>query len=196
LREPPRPRAGLIHLGATGRNRAGAAQRLQPEHHARPVFDQIPVGGGELRERGLGWAAVIDRAQPAAPEQLGQLIRIDLVALVAVAGPSPLIAHDDPIDERGHELVQPLRLGPFLKDDVHSAAHAAEELDERRRLRRHDGPRDHPSVFLPDRGHRHCLVDVQRDILGGPFRESRSLLWSTGLGRLHDSSKGRALNMR
>jgi len=40
------------------------------------------------------------------------------------------------------------------------------------------------------------LVDVQRDILGGPFHESRSLLGPTGLGRLYGSSKGRALNMR
>ena len=30
----------------------------------------------------------------------------------------------------------------------------------------------------------------------GPFHESRSLLWTTGLGQLHGSSKGRALNMR
>ena len=40
-------------------------------------------------------------------------------------------------------------------------------------------------------------MDVQRDILRGPFHESRSLLlWSTGLGRLHGSSKWRVLNMR
>ena len=41
-----------------------------------------------------------------------------------------------------------------------------------------------------------CLVDVQRDILGSPFHESRSLLWSTDLGRLDGSSKRRVLNMR
>jgi hypothetical protein len=29
------------------------------------------------------------------------------------------------------EPLQPLRLGPFLKGDVHGAAHALEELDER-----------------------------------------------------------------
>jgi len=39
-------------------------------------------------------------------------------------------------------------------------------------------------------------VNVQRDILGSPFHESRSLLWITGPGRLHGNSKGRALNMR
>jgi hypothetical protein len=31
---------------------------------------------------------------------------------------------------------------------------------------------------------------------GGPFHECRSLLGSTGLGRLHGNNKGRALNMR
>jgi hypothetical protein len=136
------------------------------------------------------------RPQAAAPEQLGQLVGIHLVALVAVAGPSPLIAHDDPIDERGHQPVQPLRLGPFLKGDVHAAAHAAEELDERWRLRGQDRPRDHPPAVVPDRGHRHCLMDVQRHILRRPFHESRSLLWAMGLRHLHGSSKGRALNMR
>ncbi len=49
------------------------------------------------------------------------------------------------------------------------------------------------AAVLGDRG---CLVHVQRHILGCPFHESRSLLWTTGLGRLHGSSKGRALNMR
>jgi hypothetical protein len=39
-------------------------------------------------------------------------------------------------------------------------------------------------------------MDIQPHILCCAFHESRSLLWSTGLGRLHGSSKGRALNMR
>jgi len=39
-------------------------------------------------------------------------------------------------------------------------------------------------------------VYVERDILRGPFHESRSLLGTTGLGRLYGSSKGRTLNMR
>ena len=129
-------------------------------------------------------------------QSFGQTVRVEPVVLIRLLALSADVAHDHPRGVGHQQVVQPLRLGPFLKDDVHSAAHAAEELDGRRRLRRHDGPRDHPSVFLPDRGHRHCLVDVQRDILGGPFHESRSLLWITGLGRLHGNSKGRALNMR
>jgi hypothetical protein len=48
---------------------------------------------------------------------------------------------------------------------------------------------------LTARGHRHCLMHVQRDILRRPFHESRSLLWAMGLRQLHGSSKGRALNM-
>jgi hypothetical protein len=40
-------------------------------------------------------------------------------------------------------------------------------------------------------------MHIQRDILGGPFHESRSLLLgSMGLRRFHGSSKGRAFNMR
>jgi hypothetical protein len=47
-----------------------------------------------------------------------------------------------------------------------------------------------------DRRQRGCLMHIERDILGGAFHESRSLLWSTDLRQLHGSSKGRALNMR
>jgi hypothetical protein len=61
---------------------------------------------------------VIDSAQPAAPEVLGELVGIARVALVPLAGlPSP-IAHDHPIDARGQQVVQPLRLGPLLDRDV------------------------------------------------------------------------------
>jgi len=139
---------------------------------------------------------VIHRAQAPASEQLGQLVGIDLIALVPVPGLPPLIAHDYPIDERGHEFVQPLRLGPFLKGDVHGAAHPTEELDDRRPRGRQDGPREHVPALFPYRGHRRCLMDVQRDILRRPFHESRSLLWAMGLRQLHGSTKGRALNMR
>jgi hypothetical protein len=78
---------------------------------------------------------MIDRAQPAAPELLGQLVRIHLVAFVPVPRLSPLIAHHDPIDQGAHQLVQPLGLGPLLPGHMHGAAHPAEELDDRRPLR-------------------------------------------------------------
>jgi hypothetical protein len=139
---------------------------------------------------------VIDRAQAAAPQQLRQPVGIHLVALVPLPGLPPPIADDDSINERRDQIVQPLRLGPFLKGDVHGAAHAAEELPDRGALRRQHAPGNHAAALLSHRRDGACLVDIERDILGGPFHESRSLLWSTGPRRLHGSSKGRALNMR
>ncbi|MEK7668310.1 MAG: hypothetical protein AAB409_06650, partial [Gemmatimonadota bacterium] len=192
LREPPGTLQGLIDLRAPGRDGAGAEQRLEAEHHPRCVLDQVPVRAGELLQRGALGAAVIDRPQPAASEQLGELVGIDLIPLVPPSGLPPPVAHEDPSDERGEQIVQPLRLGPFLQGDVHGTAHPAEELDDRRLGRRHNGPRDHPPAFLPHRSHGGCLVHIQRDILRRSLPESPSLLWSTGLGRLHGSSKGRA----
>jgi hypothetical protein len=40
------------------------------------------------------------------------------------------------------------------------------------------------------------LMDVEADILGRPFHESRSWLGTTGWDRLHGSAEGRTLNMR
>jgi len=152
---------------------------------------------GEFFQIGVVRAAVIDRPQPAPPEQLGQLVGIDLIALVPVPGRPPPIADDDPMDERRDQVVQPLRLGPFFERDVNRAAQTAEKLDDRGPVRLQDAPGQHPPALLPDRGHGRCLMHVERDILGGPCHESRSLLLgSMGLGRLHGSSKGRALNMR
>ena len=56
--------------------------------------------------------------------------------------------------------------------------------------------RHHAAAVLQDRCHRGCLVHVPRHILGGPFHESRSLLWATDLVRLVANSGGRAPNMK
>ena len=139
---------------------------------------------------------MIDHAQPAAAELLGQLIGIDLIGLVPLPRRCAAIADYDSIHQRRQQVVQPLGLGAFLEGDMHRAAHPAHELRDRAAVGRQHAPRDHPSALFPHRRTRSCLVHVQRDILGSPFHESRSLLWSTGLGRLHGNSKGRALNMR
>ena len=47
--------------------------------------------------------------------------------------------------------MEPLRLSPFLEGDPNATAHTAEELDDRGRLGRHDGTRDHVASLLPDR---------------------------------------------
>ncbi len=69
---------------ARGLDRAGAEQRLDAEHHAGRVLDQVAVRAGELLEIRAVRAPVIDRAQPAAAQQFGQLVGIDLIALVAL----------------------------------------------------------------------------------------------------------------
>jgi len=188
--------AGVVDRRARRRNPPRPKQRLEPEHHAGRVLDQIPVRPGEFLQRRPVGAPVIDRAQRAATQQLGELVGIDLIPLVALVRRSAPIAHNDPIDERRQQLVQPLRLGAFLEGDMPGSTHPADELREGASVGGHHTPGDHPPAFLPHRRHRGCLVNVQRDILGSPFHESRSLLWATGLGRLHGNSKGRALNMR
>ena len=76
--------------------------------------------------------------------------------------------------------MEPLGLGPFLERDVNRAAHAAEELHERGGLGRQDRPRDHPSAFLADGGHRGGLMHIEGDILRSLFHEGRSGLGSMG----------------
>jgi hypothetical protein len=137
-----------------------------------------------------------DRPQPTTAQQLSELIGIDLIARVPLPRRPAPIADDDPSHEWRQQVVQPLRLGAFLEGAVYRPAHPADELGDRPAVGGQHAPRDHAAVVRPHRRHRSCLGDVRRHILGGPFHESRSLLWATGLGRRHGNSKGRALNMR
>ena len=57
--------------------------------------------------------------------------------------------------------------------------------------------RDHLSGLGANRGRGGCLMHVEAEILHSACHESRSFgWWSIGLGRLHGTTKGRALNMR
>ncbi len=140
---------------------------------------------------------MIDGAEPATAQRLRESIGIGRIARGAAAGVPAPIAPEHPVHQRAQELVHPLGLGALLQGDVHRPAHAADELGKREALGRQHAPGDHPAAGLAHRGHGACLVDVQPDILGRPCHESRSWLrWSMRRGRLHGSSKGRALNMR
>ena len=75
--------------------------------------------------------AVIDRPQAAAPEELGQLVGIGPVVLVAVPPLPAPIADDDAGHQRGDQIVQPSGLRAFFEGDVNRATQAAEELDDR-----------------------------------------------------------------
>jgi hypothetical protein len=139
---------------------------------------------------------MVDGAQAAPPEQLGELVGLDLVALVPLAGVAPAITDDHPIDEWGQQIVEPLRLGALFERQVHRPAHPAEELGEGAALGGQHASCDHASARLAHRGDRAGLMDVETDILGRPFHERRSWLGIPGRDRLHGSAQGRTLNMR
>jgi hypothetical protein len=139
---------------------------------------------------------MVDGAQAASPEQLRELVGIDLVALIPLARRAPAITDDHPIDERRQQIVQPLRLGALFEREVHRPAHATEEFAEGRALGGQHASCDHASARLAYRGDRAGLMDVEADILGRPFHERRSWLRTTGLDRLHGPAQGRTLNMR
>jgi hypothetical protein len=91
---------------------------------------------------------MVDGAQAAPPEQLGELVGIDLVALVPLAGVAPAITDDHPIDERGQQIVEPLRLGALLEREVDRPTHGSEELAEGTALSGQHAPCDHASARL------------------------------------------------
>jgi hypothetical protein len=186
----------VIHPRARCLDPPRPEQRLEPQHHPRGILHQILIVAGEVLEHGAPGIAVVDRAQRSPSQQLRQLVRVQLVVPVPLPTFSPPIADHHPIDPRHQQPVQPLRLGPFLEGDMNRAAHPPEELHDRPLLRRQQRPRYYSSTRLAHRGGRGCLMNIERDILGSAFHESRSLLWSIVVWRLHGNSKGRALNMR
>jgi hypothetical protein len=119
--------------------------------------------------------AVEEGAQAAAAQQLGPLVGVDLIALVAAAVLPASIADDDARDQWADQLVQPLGLGALFQGHVDGAAHTTEELDEARFLGGQDGAGDDAPTFLADQGDGGCLVDVEGDLFDGPSHESTSL---------------------
>jgi hypothetical protein len=93
--------------------------------------------------------------------RIGQLLGVDPIPLVALARVAPPIAHHHPVHPRAQQLVQPLRLGPFLEHHVDRPAHPANELPQWGGLRRQNGPGDHPPARLPDDRDRGCLMHIE-----------------------------------
>jgi len=119
---------------------------------------------------------VVYRPEVTLQQSAGELIRIHLAGLVAAPALTPPVADEDPVRDRHQEVVQPLSLRALLEGDVHRASHAAEELDQRRRVRRQDAPGDHAPALLTDRSHGRCLMDIECHILTRPLHEGRSLV--------------------
>ena len=75
----------VVNPLARGLDAAGPEQSLETKHDAGGVPDQILVGAGQLLEPDTVGVAVIDHPQAAAPEELGRLVGIGPVVLVAVS---------------------------------------------------------------------------------------------------------------
>ena len=93
----------------------------------RPGLDR-DVGVGRAFER----EPLTDhRTQVAGDQQAGEMIGIDLVGLVSLPPLASPVADDDPIYHRRQEVVQPLRLRPFLEHHLDRAPQPDEEREQR-----------------------------------------------------------------
>jgi hypothetical protein len=119
---------------------------------------------------------VIHRAQIVAPQPVHELLGVVPVALVPALPFAAAIADHHARDPSHEQVVEPLRLRALLERHLDGATHPAHQLEQRRRLGRHDTPRDHTPSVVADHGHRRCLVHIESDILGCLLHESRSLL--------------------
>src|SRR5437016_13252898 len=72
-----------IHLGTCTRNAPAAIQSFDPVHHSVQILAEGLITAPQLAQRPQPVFPVIDRAQHPRAQQVGQLARIDLVALVA-----------------------------------------------------------------------------------------------------------------
>jgi hypothetical protein len=74
------------------------------------------------------------------------------------------VAHDDLVDERHREIMQPLRLRAFLEHDMNLAAHPTEGGAQGRRFRCYDRAGHYVPRLVANRDHRGCLMHVKPDI--------------------------------
>jgi hypothetical protein len=94
---------------------------------------------------------------PDSRELLGVILLITLVAPMRLTTP---ITDNYPINQRGEQIAQPLRLRAFFKCDMNRTAHTSKELDHGRFLSRKMGACQNPTTLCPHRSQRGCLVHV------------------------------------
>src|ERR1700693_5713156 len=82
LAQPFLPIARGIDLGAGTGNAPASIQCLKPIHHAGQIFADGLITARQLAQRSESIFSVVDRSQHAGAQQLGQLARIHLVALL------------------------------------------------------------------------------------------------------------------
>ncbi len=115
--------------------------------------------------------------------------------LFVVAAPSH-IADDHPLDVIDQQIVQPLRLRPFLEDHMHAWTGVLHERENDLGLSGHGRAQYHLPVLVAHTGHDRCLVYIEREILNCLILHGSRPFLSFGFRRLQTYRKGRAFNMR
>src|ERR1017187_5147441 len=72
-----------VDLLAPTKNARASIQSLDPIHHPSEIFADGQVTAGQFLQGSEAVLAMVDRAQISAAEQIGELARVNLVALVA-----------------------------------------------------------------------------------------------------------------
>jgi hypothetical protein len=94
---------------------ASAEERLDAQHDPSRVLDKAVVATHQLLEHQHARRAVVDRLQRPDPQQLGQLLGVDAIALVRQLALTADVADHHPLNVRLQQVVQPLGLSPFSK---------------------------------------------------------------------------------
>jgi hypothetical protein len=141
---------------------------LDAVHHPDHVLGQRHVAARQLLERSdSGIAAVVDRLQLAAAQQLRQIAGVDVVVLAARLhlGTLPWIADHHVVDVRLQNVVQPVGRNPFLQGDEQLAAEAVDEIKNGGSAGLYYRLHDQLATLVANRNDDGCLVNVKTDIL-------------------------------
>jgi hypothetical protein len=89
---------------------------------------------------------VIHGPEPAAAEQVRELVGVGLVGLVARRGGATPVTNEDAIDRGGEEVMPPLGLRAFLEGDVDRPPQPADVLEQRGGLGRDNAACKHAAT--------------------------------------------------
>lgn len=145
---------------------AAAIERLDPEHRADRVVHEGLVGADVFLERAGREARVEDGTERAEPEQVGEQLGVDPIALVGDLRAVRARIADHQMRALGLEqIVQPLSLGPLLEGHVEIRPETPYEPDQFVRRRRDDPAMHDLPLRVAQRVRRGCLMDVESEIL-------------------------------
>ena len=172
-------------LAGTG-NGLAAIQRFQPAHDARRVFGERGITASQMLHRRRAVLAVIHRLEISQAQQLGQLARVDRIALVARLQQSILarIAHHQMRHSSHQQIVQPRRVRAFFEGDVQRPTQSAQKIQNGR-----GAGGDHRLHHQLTVSVQHChrdgvTVDIQTHILDAIHR----VFLSSGLAYCFDTA--------